>query len=74
MVRGVDAGPRGSKTLAVVVVTGCNSPNRLCPKTAPARDLQGNLAHARQPPPLGPPYDPRYSPTVGSREGSVSYE
>ena len=27
--------------------------------------LQGYLAHKKQPP-LGPPYDPRYSPTVGS--------
>ena len=23
---------------------------------------------------LGPPYDPRYGPTVGSYEGGVSYE
>jgi len=28
--------------------------------------LQGCLAHKKQPPPLGPPKDPRYSPTVGS--------
>ena len=26
-------------------------------------------AHKKQPPPLGPPYDPRYSPTVGSYGG-----
>ena len=29
--------------------------------------LQGYLAHKKQPHPLGPPYDPRYSPTVGSQ-------
>ena len=29
-------------------------------------DSQGYLAHKKLPPPLGPPYDPRYSPTVGS--------
>ena len=28
--------------------------------------LQGCLAHKKQPPHLGSPYDPRYSPTVGS--------
>ena len=31
-------------------------------------------ADEKQPPPLGPPYDPRYSPIVGSQEGGVSYE
>jgi len=36
--------------------------------------LQGYLAHEKQPPPLGPPKDLRYSPTVGSWEGVVSYE
>ena len=36
--------------------------------------LQGYLAHKKQPPPLGPPHDPRYSPTVGSWVGGVSYE
>ena len=30
------------------------------------RTLQGYLAHKKQPPPIGPPYDPRYSPTPGS--------
>ena len=28
--------------------------------------VQGYLALKKQPQPLGPPYDPRYSPTVGS--------
>ena len=28
--------------------------------------LQGYLAHEKMPTPLGPPYDPRYRPTVGS--------
>ena len=28
--------------------------------------LQGYLAPKKQPNPLGPPYDPGYSPTVGS--------
>ena len=28
--------------------------------------LQGHLAHKKQPPPLGPPQDPGFSPTVGS--------
>ena len=36
--------------------------------------MQGYLAHRKQPPPLGPPWDPRCSPTVGSWEGCVSYE
>ena len=35
--------------------------------------LQRYLAHKKEPPSLGPPYDPRYSPTVGSWEGGVSY-
>ena len=36
-----------------------------------ARDarLQGYLAHKKQLPTLGPPYDPRHSPTVGSYGG-----
>ena len=34
--------------------------------------LQGYLAHKKQPLPLGPPYDPRYSPPVESQEGDVS--
>ena len=33
--------------------------------------LQGYLAHRNPPPPLGPPYDPRHSPAVGSWEGGV---
>ena len=28
--------------------------------------LQGYLAHKKKPTPLGPPYDPRHGPTVGS--------
>ena len=28
--------------------------------------IQGYLARKKQPPPLGLPYDPRYSPTDGS--------
>ena len=28
--------------------------------------IQGYLAHKKQPPPLGPPYDPRHRATVGS--------
>ena len=35
--------------------------------------LQGYLAHKKQPPPLGPPQDPRYGPTVGSQGGPVSH-
>ena len=38
------------------------------------QQVQGYLAHKKQPPPLGPPYDLGYSPTVGSWEGGVSYE
>ena len=34
---------------------------------------QGYLAHEKVPSPLGPPLDPRYSPTAGSQEGGVSY-
>jgi hypothetical protein len=37
-------------------------------------NIQGYPAHKKQPPPLGPPYDPRYSPTGGSWEGGVSYD
>ena len=36
--------------------------------------LQGYLAHKKQRLPLGPPYDPRHSPTAGSQGGVVSYE
>ena len=35
----------------------------------PRECLQGYLAHNKQPPPLGPPQDPRYSSTEGSSEG-----
>ena len=35
---------------------------------------QGYLAHKKLPPSLGPPYGSRQSPTVGSKEGVVSYE
>jgi len=38
------------------------------------RAVQGYLAHKKQPPPLGPPYVPRHSPSVGSQGGAVSYE
>jgi hypothetical protein len=34
--------------------------------------LQGSPAPKKQPPPLGPPQDPRKSPTVGSQDGNVS--
>ena len=37
----------------------------------PTVSLQGYLAHEKTLTPLGPPYDPRYSPTVGSWEGGV---
>ena len=30
------------------------------------REVQGYLAHKKHPPSLGPPYDPRRSPIVGS--------
>ena len=36
--------------------------------------LQGYLAQKKQPRLLGPPDDPRYSPTVGSWQGGVSCE
>ena len=36
------------------------------PLAAIADLLQGYLAHKKSAPPLGPPYDSRYSPTVGS--------
>ena len=38
------------------------------------RDIQGYLAHQKQPPSLGPPYSPRHTLTVGSQGGYVSYE
>ena len=34
------------------------------------RCVQGNLAHNKTPTSLGPPYDPRHRPTVGSWEGA----
>ena len=36
--------------------------------------LQGYLAHKTQPFPLETPKDPKYSPTVGSLEGGISFE
>ena len=36
--------------------------------------VQGYLAHQKQPPPIGLPDDHRYSPTVVSQKGGVSYE
>ena len=39
-----------------------------------SRARQGYLAHKKTPTPLGPPYDPRHRPTVGSHGGAVSYE
>ena len=38
------------------------------------RVVQGNLVHKKQPPQLGPLYDPGYIPSVGTYEGGVSYE
>ena len=35
---------------------------------------RGTSLIRKQPRPLEPPLDPRYSPTVGSKEGGVSYE
>jgi len=42
--------------------------------TGSKKCVQEYFAHKKCPLPLGPPYDPRYSPTVGSYGGSVSYE
>jgi hypothetical protein len=39
------------------------------PSTPAGYALQGHLAHKKLPPPPGPTYDPRYSPTVRSRRG-----
>ena len=36
--------------------------------------IQGYLAHKKTPTPLGPPYDPRHGPTVGSYGVAVSCE
>jgi hypothetical protein len=38
------------------------------------RSVRGCLAHKKQPPPLGPQEDPKYSPAVGFQEGGVSQE
>ena len=47
----------------------------LCvPKLSDTGNIQGYLAHKKQPAPLGPPQFPRYSPTVGSWEGGGSYK
>ena len=35
--------------------------------------VQGHLAHKKTPIPLGPPWDPRNRPTVGSQGGAFSY-
>ena len=49
------------------------SPNPwMCATAIP--QLQGYLAHKKTPTPLGHPYGPRHSPTVGSKGGAVSYE
>jgi len=40
----------------------------------PCRLLQGYLTHKKLRIPLGLPYVPRQSPTVGSWEGALSYE
>ena len=36
--------------------------------------LQGYLAHKKLPPPLGPPWETRHGPTVGSYEVTISYK
>ena len=38
------------------------------------RAVQGYLAHKKPPSPLGPPYEPKHGPTVGSYGVAVSYE
>ena len=46
---------------------------QMCHLVTPlVREVQGYLAHKKQPPPLGPPQGPRHSPTVGSQGGAVS--
>ena len=40
----------------------------------PEKRLQGYLAHKKATTPLGPPQDPRHSPSVGSEGVAVSYE
>ena len=39
----------------------------------PNASLQGYLAHKKQPPPSGPPWSLRHSPTVESYRGALSY-
>ena len=46
------------------LLTGSNALST--PTTCSHLALQGYLAHKKQPSPLGPPYDPRCSPSVGS--------
>jgi len=57
---------------------GLSIPRPACPSRGgsfhPEAGLQGHLAHKKQPPPPGPPYGHRHSPTVGSQGGAVSYE
>ena len=36
--------------------------------------LQGYLAHKKPPPPLGPPWETRHGPTVGSNGVAFSYQ
>ena len=47
------------------------SPARPWASLSTIRTVQGYLAHKKQPPPLGPPQGPRYSPTVGSAEAVI---
>ena len=45
------------------------------PGTRKPRDYRGSsLIRNPPPPPLGPPYDPRYSPTVGSPGEAILIE
>ena len=48
----------------------CDDPRggdiRGCQRSQRGLHLQGYLAHKKTPTPLGPPWDPRYWPTVGS--------
>ena len=44
------------------------------PRMREEESLQGYLAHKKMPTPLGPPYDPRHRPTVGSLGWRFSYE
>ena len=49
---------RGTSVPVAVAAGGSLAVRSLIP-------VQGYLAHKEQPPSLGPPYNPRYSPTVG---------